>query len=194
MKLRKPYPPRIKYDIGMRFHNFVIIDRVESIISHGGRSYTAWKCKCDCGKEFIGRTKEIQKGCRKSCGCLSKSSYYKVVSDEQYFTNVKLNHYRNSAKRRNHEWKLDNKYFFNLITGNCYYCGSKPSLENKRKTHFILLNGIDRIDSNKGYIADNVVSCCKFCNFAKGNSSSEEFENWIKRLIKYRKNENNNNF
>lgn len=183
--MKKPYPTRIKYEVGMRFYNFIIIDQTEPINSSTGRPYTAWKCKCDCGVEFISRTKEIKKG-KKSCGCLSKSNRFKLVSNEQYFKSLKLSHYKNSAKKRNHEWGLNDEYFFSLITGNCYYCGSKPLLENKRKSHSMLLNGIDRKDSSKGYIESNVVSCCKFCNFAKGDSSIEEFEAWLNRLIKYK--------
>jgi len=180
------YPIRVKYDKGVRFNSFVIIEPIEQVISKNDNKYSAWKCKCDCGEEFISTTKAIKKGI-KSCGCLSKSNRFKKVSDEQYFKTVKLSHYKNSAKRRNLEWNLSNELFLKLITGNCNYCGSEPLLENKRKLHKILLNGIDRVKSEHGYVENNVVSCCKFCNFAKGNSTMEEFENWVKRLIEYRR-------
>ena len=82
--------------------------------------------------------------------------------------------------------------FFKLITGNCNYCGTKPILENKRKHHAVFLNGIDRVDSKKGYIKENVVSCCSICNSAKGILSLEEFKKWIQKISNYQ-NENLDN-
>ena len=46
----------------------------------------------------------------------------------------------------------------------------------------ITYNGIDRIDSTKGYFNDNVVSCCKVCNRAKSNLSLEDFKQWAANL------------
>jgi hypothetical protein len=43
-------------------------------------------------------------------------------------------------------------------------------------------NGIDKIDSGKGYTVNNVVSCCKKCNFAKSNMSQGEFIKWIRKV------------
>lgn len=47
-------------------------------------------------------------------------------------------------------------------------------------------NGIDRVDNTKGYTIDNVVPCCGICNMAKGKLNQQEFQNWIKRVYKYR--------
>lgn len=183
---------RQKYNIGLRFNNFILSKKDNDIISKNGVKYTAWKCICDCGCEFTTTTKAIKKG-RKSCGCLSKSNRFKLVSDKEYFTNLKIGHYKYSAEKRNIKWGISKDYFFELITNNCYFCGSLPSLENKRGKHKILLNGIDRLDNTKDYVIENVVSCCRFCNYAKSNSTLEDFKLWIKRLIKYQINENNNN-
>ena len=43
-----------------------------SVLSyHSTTSYgaTAWKCKCDCGKEVIALSNNLRKGSTKSCGC-----------------------------------------------------------------------------------------------------------------------------
>lgn len=45
-----------------------------------------------------------------------------------------------------------------------------------------LYNGIDRVDSKKGYVAGNVVTCCRNCNQAKSDKSIDEFEEWAIRL------------
>lgn len=49
----------------------------------------------------------------------------------------------------------------------CMYC-RRPTTE----THH---NGIDRIDSNIGYITSNCVTCCGGCNIAKGKKTPDEF-------------------
>lgn len=51
-----------------------------------------------------------------------------------------------------------------------------------------LYNGLDRVDSNKGYLKENVVPCCEICNKAKRDLSLCQFKKWINRLIKYNNN------
>ena len=43
-------------------------------------------------------------------------------------------------------------------------------------------NGLDRVDNNKGYTIDNVVPCCKRCNYAKNNQTPREFKEWVKKV------------
>jgi len=63
------------------------------------------------------------------------------------------------AKDRNLEFKLTNDEFLKLIKSNCYYCGDGPELRTKTSTkghlYQIVVNGIDRVDSSKGYTTDN---------------------------------------
>jgi len=56
-----------------------------------------------------------------------------------------------------------------LRLGNCTYCGRSCTA-----TH---TNGIDRLDSSKGYILANCVTCCGSCNISKKTMSSEDFIN-----------------
>jgi len=39
----------------------------------------------------------------------------------------------------------------------------------------IIYNGIDRVDPKRGYTSDNVVPCCRHCNWVKGASTLDEF-------------------
>jgi hypothetical protein len=39
----------------------------------------------------------------------------------------------------------------------------------------LLRNGVDRVDSGRGYTVDNCVPCCKFCNLMKRNYTPEFF-------------------
>ena len=86
--------------------------------------------------------------------------------------------------------------FYSISQMNCHYCGGKPknfynryrdkkaSEETKEKGSYYY-NGLDRIDSNFTHIKSNVVPCCKYCNFAKGKLSLEEFGNWINKMQEY---------
>lgn len=95
--------------------------------------------------------------------------------------------YITGAQDRNLEFDLNDLEFRNLISGNCHYCGSEPTEYsgdkqfNKTNQNFIR-NGIDRIDSTKGYNVDNCVSCCKKCNQMKSNYDKNEFLNHINKI------------
>jgi hypothetical protein len=39
----------------------------------------------------------------------------------------------------------------------------------------IRINGIDRIDANRGYEIDNIVPCCGMCNIMKNGYNVEDF-------------------
>lgn len=41
-------------------------------------------------------------------------------------------------------------------------------------------NGLDRVDSNLGYVAGNVVPCCRWCNQAKSSRPVGEFLTWLR--------------
>lgn len=53
-----------------------------------------------------------------------------------------------------------------------------------------IYNGIDRVDNAVGYILENCIPCCEFCNKAKGTKTYFDFLDWICRLIAYKKKEN----
>lgn len=72
--------------------------------------------------------------------------------------------YRKSAAQRNIPFDLSYKEFMVFWQEPCHYCeGTIDTI------------GIDRVDNAKGYEAGNVVSCCSFCNWMKGDGTTEEF-------------------
>ena len=95
--------------------------------------------------------------------------------------------------------RLKKRYLFKGLTSNltpeevlslfkdkCHYCGSYNSnkyiYKQPHYTHIFNYNGIDRINSKKGYIKGNVLSCCKKCNLAKSDLSYDEFLEHIKKI------------
>ena len=99
---------------------------------------------------------------------------------------VKSN-YITGAKNRNLEFLLSDEQFDKLIFSNCYFCGSEPR-EYQSDLHFnktdisFKRNGIDRLDSSKGYTYENTVSCCAKCNLMKMTLHSNEFKEHIIKI------------
>lgn len=56
----------------------LVIQPAENIITPNGRSHTAWKCRCECGKYIVARTDLLKKENIKSCGCLKKEHLEKM--------------------------------------------------------------------------------------------------------------------
>ena len=82
--------------------------------------------------------------------------------------------------------------FKDLINKPCAYCGSNPTSDtyingNKfNKTNaLVYVNGIDRIDSTKGYSVNNCVPCCTMCNKMKLDYSLEDFKTQISKIYHY---------
>lgn len=80
--------------------------------------------------------------------------------------------YRNSAKHKGLILDLTEQQQIALITSPCYYCGHQPDP----------VNGIDRIDSNSGYLPTNTVPACRQCNIAKLTYSVSDFIAWVRRV------------
>jgi hypothetical protein len=184
-KKRKPYPRRIKYTAGMRFHSFIIESPSPTVVTKTGTTYTAWNCVCDCGIKFTTTTKQVQKGLRKSCGCRRDMNKYKALPTDVAIANSYSGRYKRSAKKRNINWNLPDKNFAKLIQMNCHYCGISPNLEVKSKFHKMKVNGVDRKDNNLGYDIHNCLPCCQICNRAKNDLTYGEFFDYIERLKKY---------
>ena len=84
----------------------------------------------------------------------------------------KFNTYRGEAKRRKIEWVLEKEQSISLFKNECIYCGINNGL-----------NGIDRINSEKGYTLENTTTCCGICNKMKLNHTVETFINIITHLV-----------
>lgn len=132
-------------------------------------------CKCDCGNLHDVSILNLGRGTN-SCGCIHQERLHKRKQiDSIIKRNATIRYYKRNAKVRNLKWDISNEEFDILQSQVCYFCGKDP------------LNGIDRLDNNKGYILDNCVSCCTVCNRAKLAMSETEFLQWILKVSKYRR-------
>ena len=88
---------------------------------------------------------------------------------------VRYNEYKKRAEDiLMKEFNLTSMEFLEIISNNCYICGKESNDEH--------LNGIDRIDNDKGYTLDNVSPCCGECNYMKKNYDLEEFFEKMKKI------------
>jgi len=145
---------------------------------------TMWLCKCDCGNETTVCASNLKQGNTKSCGCLNReNNSHPLTPGLSSMRNV-ITSYKYSAKKKGLDWKLTEEQFKELAQQDCYYCGAKPSniLDRKDCSGRYIYNGLDRIDNTKGYTIDNVVPCCKVCNYRKKAATLEEFKDWIERV------------
>ena len=86
----------------------------------------------------------------------------------------RLTNCKNGAKKRNLEWNLDDENAIILLKQKCYYCNNINEV-----------NGLDRIDSSKGYSKENCVSCCFHCNSMKGNKNINIFYKICEHIATY---------
>ena len=152
-----------------------------------------WLCKCNCGTEIITREGSLRSGHTRSCGCLRRENARmgknRKLSPKLANKKRTFDIYKHSAKKRGYKFELTEEQFIGITQKDCFYCGTRPNniakriLLNQRKdSDDFIYNGIDRVDNTKDYTIDNVVPCCKICNFAKRNMSLKDFKNWIERV------------
>lgn len=84
--------------------------------------------------------------------------------DKKY---VSYKMYLRNSNKKNKEFAITEEEFQTLTSQACTYCSKQNSA-----TH---TNGVDRVDSSRGYTLDNCVPCCGECNVMKKTMSDVEF-------------------
>lgn len=130
-----------------------------------------WLCQCDCGIIKEVTSNSLRNG-SKSCGCLKHENSGRPKIPGAIYSSL-IARYKFDAKSRNLDFNLNRNDFIDLTKLNCFYCNKNPSNKIIVKNIELIYNGIDRIDNSKGYILDNVVTCCKKCNSDKKSISVE---------------------
>lgn len=140
-----------------------------------------WRCLCDCGRLRYVTATNLRKGNTTSCGCS------RILPDDTAAKRLIGYKYRRSAQRRGLTMNLEDDLLAELLQHPCHYCGAEPSnlLKGCGSKPF-RYNGLDRVDNDVGYVANNVVACCRQCNFAKGSMRYRDFVAWIDRIAVHR--------
>jgi len=178
---------RVKYNLLGKKFGMLFVEAISP--TRNNRKELYWICKCDCGISKRIRGCHISPGTMDNCGCQTKirrSLRMRKPLHETFVTTL-YNAYKDSAKSRNLEFSLTKKDFEAMLFQRCYYCNVDPYAIHVRTfidgtSDSLAWNGLDRIDSLKGYTRENCVTCCKLCNVAKSNMSIQEFTIWVTRL------------
>ena len=151
----------------------ISFDRTENT-----RSY--FNCKCSrCGNITSVRSDRFSSSTYipQSCSyCIN--DLQKEIADKKYLEdrpyNQRYNSFVNNAKERNIQIDITKEEAFTLFKQPCYYCGEESTRDN--------VGGIDRVDSNLGYIKENIVPCCGVCNLIKNKYSLELFYDKVSKI------------
>jgi hypothetical protein len=88
------------------------------------------------------------------------------------------NHYKKRADKKQLDFEISEDDFYSLIIKKCYVCGKKPEEEH--------INGIDRINNDKGYVYNNIEACCGECNYMKNKFSLQDFFDKLRKIKKHK--------
>ena len=166
-----------------------------TVIGYGGQAAKQRKamieCVCECGERALVSKTNLVTGKSKSCGCLKRDlASTRARQREPYYAamhNQYVN-YRYGAAKRSLPFDIEESVFCNVAAGCCSYCGAPPT-EHKRNlsgTDYFA-NGVDRIDSELGYVEGNIVPCCWRCNKSKSKMSRDQFVQMCKEVAAHNK-------
>lgn len=177
-----------------------------TVISHSGKDHRnkhLWLCLCECGNEKVVVGDNLSSGKSNSCGCLKteflarRGNQYGLYEDREVaLLKVQYSHLKRRNKLKGFSDVISLDEFCTISKSPCKYCGLEYSKEiedrvnesKKQKRlsdHVLKCNGVDRVDSSKGYTVENSVACCKYCNTAKNTMTEIEFYAWIKRVYEF---------
>ena len=151
----------------------------------------AFWCVCKCGTEGVVQLASLSSGKSKQC----KKCGYKQGGLAQILPggacawNRLYSSYVSNARKRSISFELLHEDFIRICSGPCSYCGLEPS--NIRKSNSlgldVVYNGIDRVDNAFGYVLGNVATSCTRCNHAKHDMTSEQWQQWTERFVRFNK-------
>ena len=104
------------------------------------------------------------------------------------------NKFRVMARHRGHEFILTREQLANIVFRVCHYCGCEPyqrmqlrrnipGMGTRIPVKWLTYNGVDRVDSSKGYTVDNCVPCCGVCNRMKNDQTYPDFIARIRKIL-----------
>lgn len=176
----------IEIKIGSKFDQLTVI-RLDTKLKN---KQACWICDCKCGTKSISvRSSQLRNGKAKSCGCLRYKRYrwkgYGEISGSYWYM------IQSHAKNRNREFNITLEQIWNLFlkqNRKCALTGIELTFTSDyRNSKNKQTASLDRIDSEKGYIIDNVQWLHKDVNELKRNYPQDKFLTWVKLIAEYNK-------
>lgn len=118
------------------------------------------------------RNNDAFRASRRTCAFRKKRNKYQNESLRPRYSAYKYG--KRKQKRTEVDFTLTLEQFADITSQVCHYCdGYSPGHD---------FCGVDRVDNDKGYVADNCVPCCSTCNFMKRNLTKEQFLEHVERI------------
>ena len=179
--------PIIEESLGKKYNKLTVSKFVEFRKTPKGAKTPMVECKCECGTTKVISLWDVRSGKTKSC----QANHPRYEDRSEPAFNGLYNHtYKGRAKKCGIKFSITKSQFKDLTKQPCHYCGTQPSGVYTRGTgrykSYYLYNGLDRINSRRGYTLKNVVPCCGTCNHAKHTMSYGVFIDWLNRIIGFR--------
>lgn len=188
--------------LGTRVGNVIIVEYLDKI-RKGSRFWYYYKYLCDCGRtgtstrhtliQSTKRNKYCCNQCRKDkLAVWAKKTCTRYLDPVEGKCATLFSNYRSKCKIKGWNFNLTFNEFKILVQSNCHYCDLAPNkyrldrAKSRAGISRIYFNGIDRLDSSKGYELINVVPCCEDCNKAKRNLSYTQFLDLVKRIYDFK--------
>jgi len=127
------------------------------------KSGWSWECLCECGKTKVVLAASLLRGSVQSCGCLSRDLKYLGYKDVSmtYFSSLKR-----GARLRNLPFEVTIEQIWDLFVLQDKKCALTG--DDIEFTDYITATAsLDRIDSTKGYLIDNIQWVHKDINVLK---------------------------
>jgi hypothetical protein len=96
----------------------------------------------------------------------------------------KMEAYKARSKEKGRSFELTFQEFKEMVLQPCSYCGASAATSTTYEFNGAkgTMNGIDRINNDKGYELANCVPCCTYCNFTKREMSLDIWLRWVRRV------------
>lgn len=178
---------KIKDYSGTKVGSLTILEATKERCS-SGVVYNA-ACKCGNKRTIPSGTirRAIREGYKPSCNKCENSEIIITGNPEEAALRFLYKQYKHSAKMRGYSFELSLDDFKSITKEDCVYCGVEPKqvckTYNKGVNGEYTYNGLDRVDSNRGYELNNIKPCCGTCNTMKSNLTYEEFISHIKKVF-----------
>ena len=186
-----------EYAIPVRHSGRNLLDITGQIINNikviklipDNKKYPKWLCECHCKETFAATYSELKRGrygcweCRNEFISLSKRKGYKEISGDFW------DRTKRSAKVRNLEFNISIEDVWNLFlqqNRKCALTGIDIKFNPRKSKLKEATASLDRIDSSKGYIIDNVQWVHKVINNLKMDLDEQEFIDWCNKVSEYR--------
>jgi len=179
--------------IGYKTSNLTVTARLNE---KGERGVTLWECSCDCGAKTIAQTSELtssigrrRKYCRASCPIavsLKTGSQARDWSGFEQISGQLWSRWRRSAERRKLAFEVSIEYAWELFVTQSARCaltnweisfGDQDVGRRKRE----ISASLDRIDSTKGYIKNNIQWVHKSANYLKMDLQEKSYLTFVMR-------------